>query len=193
MKVICLLGSPRTNGNSSTIAHKFCNTLKKAGSEIEYIELNKLDYKGCQACDACKKNGGECILKDDLEDVFASVKKSDVIVLASPVYFGDVSAQLKGFVDRMRSYRFKEKICKERTLNLEPSKKLVMILSQKAGAKYFNDLYPTYKTLFEGSLGIKVMPLIRGCNLDKKSDASNNANLMNDVESMARKLITVGT
>lgn len=194
MKITCLLGSPRTKGNSATMAHKFCEALKKeTDAEIEYIELNKLNYRGCQACGACKKNHDECVLQDDLADVLASVKESAITILASPVYYGDVSAQLKAFIDRTYSYLvpgYKEKIGKEHISRLQPTSKFVMILSQNASKELCNEIYPKYKILFETFLGIKMMPLIRGCGLDKKTDAINNAELMEQVESAARKFIT---
>lgn len=194
MKVVCLLGSPRINGNSSTMAHKFCETLKEAGAEIKYIELNKLNYRGCQACDACRKTHTQCILKDDLANVLEIAKEADVIVLASPIYFGEVSSQLKGFIDRTYSYIIPDrvgKVDKEPMSRLKQGTRFVMVLAQKASEEVLalDDIYPRYKFLFEMFLGIKEMLLIRGCNLDQQTDAINNIELMSEVESAARKFI----
>ncbi|MGD9505996.1 MAG: flavodoxin family protein [Syntrophobacteraceae bacterium] len=54
MKIICLLGSPRKNGNSAAIAERFCETAKKSGAEVQTFALNELNFRGCQACMACK-------------------------------------------------------------------------------------------------------------------------------------------
>ena len=146
MKVMCLLGSPRINGNSSTMARKFCEVLKESGAEVKYIELNKLTYRGCQACDACKKNSDHCILKDGLSGVLEAVKESDVVILASPIYWGEVTMQLKGFIDRAYSYitaDYQEKVGREHISRLNPDTQFVMILAQKAGEEVLalDDIY----------------------------------------------------
>jgi multimeric flavodoxin WrbA len=195
MKVTCLLGSPRVNGNSSTIARKFCEALAaKIDIEVKYTVLNKLSYKGCQACDACKTTHEQCVLKDDLEDVLNSVKESDVAILASPIYFGEVTAQLKGFIDRTYSYivsDYADKIGKKYISRLKPGTRFVMILSQKAGEEVLalEDIFPRYKFLFDMFLGIKEMQLIRGCNLDKKTDAANDSKLLKRVEAVAKNFL----
>ena len=104
MKIVCLLGSPREKGNSATIANRFCDTAEKLGAEVSTFALNKLEYRGCQGCMACKTKLDKCILEDDLTEVLEAVRETDVLVLATPVYFWDVSSQLKAFIDRTFSY-----------------------------------------------------------------------------------------
>ena len=103
IKIVCLLGSPRPKGNSSTLAKRLCERAKELGAKIQMIHLNKLTYRGCQACMACKTKLDKCILKDDLEKVLESVHGADVLVMASPIYYGEVASQLKTFIDRTLS------------------------------------------------------------------------------------------
>jgi len=65
MKVIGVLGSPRSNGYSSTIARRVLDGARAAGHEVVIYEINKMNVRGCQACRACKDNGVDCILDDD--------------------------------------------------------------------------------------------------------------------------------
>ena len=104
MKIVSLLGSPRPQGNSTAITRRFQDTAANLGAEVRTFELNRLAYRGCQGCCACKQSLDHCILNDDLTEVLNTVAEADVVVLASPVYYGDVSAQLKGFIDRTYSY-----------------------------------------------------------------------------------------
>jgi multimeric flavodoxin WrbA len=97
MKIVSLLGSPRTAGNSSTIANHVLKIAGELGAETRSFELNRLNYQGCQACYACKTKLDRCVLKDDLSEVLAAVSEADAAVLASPVYYGDITSQLKGF------------------------------------------------------------------------------------------------
>lgn len=194
MKVVCLLGSPRVNGNSTTMARKFCEILKNAGAAIQYVSLNKLNYRGCQACEACKKTLDHCVLKDDLTDVLTDVSTSDVIIFASPVYFGDVSAQLKGFIDRTYSYisaGYADKISKPDISRLKPGKKAVMIFTQNAACDYHEDIFLQYKSLFKTFLGIDDMLLIRECDFRKLTDLKDHPGVMEKIELAAQQLLDV--
>lgn len=100
MKVVCLLGSPKPKGNSAFLAERFCSAAEARGAGVETFSLNQLNYRGCQACMACKTKHDRCVLKDDLEPVLDAVRQTDALVLATPVYYGEVTSQMKGFIDR---------------------------------------------------------------------------------------------
>jgi multimeric flavodoxin WrbA len=133
MKITCILGSPRTNGNSAAIADKFCKTAELKAAEVTRFELNKMNYRGCQGCMACKSKYDKCVLKDDLGEVLDSVRNSDITVLASPVYFGDFTSQAKGFIDRTYS-NLKPTFYTdpENASRLNKGSKLIVILAQGA-------------------------------------------------------------
>ena len=104
MKIVAVLGSPRPQGNSSTLARAFLQAAGERGAEITEYLLNQMDFQGCQGCGGCKTKSETCILEDDLTPVLQAVRDADLLVLASPVYFGDLSGQLKCFFDRTYSY-----------------------------------------------------------------------------------------
>src|SRR5208337_1623588 len=146
MKILCLLGSPREKGNSATIANRFCKTAEGLGAEVKSFTLNNLQYRGCQGCMACKTKLDRCALNDDLTEVLDAVRETDVLVLASPVYFWDISSQLKTFIDRTFSYLVPDLMTNPRRTRLEPGKKLVFILSQNnPDRSSFADIYPKFQ------------------------------------------------
>ena len=104
MKVLCVQGSPRKKGNSATIARKFLEVAEDRGATIETYMLNDLDFKPCQACYACKTKLEHCALKDDLTPVLKALGECDLVVIATPVYYSDISAQTKAFIDRTFSF-----------------------------------------------------------------------------------------
>lgn len=164
MKIVTLLGSPRSQGNSSTIANRISETAAKLGAETSTFELNRLSYRGCQACYACKKGHDECVLKDDLAQVLAAVKEADLVVLASPVYYGDISSQLKGFVDRTFSY-----LVADYTTNPEPSrlgaKKMIMVLTQgHPDEASFAEIFPRYEGFLKWQ-NFTDIRLVRACGI----------------------------
>lgn len=99
--VLIVLGSPRKNGNSTALAKRAADGAKSAGAECETICLHEMHIKPCNACDYCLKRPGHvCILKDDMQKLYPKLIKADVIVMAGPVYWFTVSAQIKLFMDR---------------------------------------------------------------------------------------------
>ena len=99
-RVLIISASPRRSGNSDLMAEQFKKGAVEAGNTVEKIFLANKKIGYCLACDYCKKNNGICVQKDDMTDLLNSMMLADVIVLASPVYFYNVSAQLKTFMDR---------------------------------------------------------------------------------------------
>jgi multimeric flavodoxin WrbA len=102
MRVLAVNGSPRLNGNTRKALEIVLGELKAAGIEGEIINICEKDIHGCKACGACGRNKDKrCIRTDD--DVNAYIEKmcaADGIILGSPTYFGNMTAQMKAFIDR---------------------------------------------------------------------------------------------
>jgi multimeric flavodoxin WrbA len=125
MKIVAVLGSPRPKSNGSALARIVMDTAAQMGAETSEFVLNKLAFKGCQACESCKQKLDHCVLKDELTPVLEAVKQADAVILATPNYFGEVSGQFKSFFDRTYSY-----LTPERTSRLQPGKSSVFVLAQ---------------------------------------------------------------
>ena len=100
MKIIAFNGSPRKNANTQTLVEAVLKGAESKGAETRLINLNELNIKGCQGCEACKKDLGKCFVKDDLSPLLKEMAECDAVVLGTPVYYYQVSAQLKALVDR---------------------------------------------------------------------------------------------
>jgi multimeric flavodoxin WrbA len=164
MKIVALLGSPRSDKNSATIARRFLAAAARLGAETRSFELNRLAYRGCQGCYACKQTLDRCVLEDDLSAVLDAVQEADAVVLASPVYYGDVTAQLKGFIDRTFAYLKPDYPTNPQPSRLTP-KKLVFILTQgHPDEALFADIFPRYDTFLRW-MGFTDSRLIRACGI----------------------------
>lgn len=97
-KVLILSGSPRKGGNSDVLCDQFAKGALEVGNEVEKIRVADKHIGYCRACYACKT--GACVLKDDMAEVLQKMIDADVLVLASPVYFYSIDAQLKAVIDR---------------------------------------------------------------------------------------------
>jgi multimeric flavodoxin WrbA len=99
-RVLILAGSPRKGGNSDLLCEQFRHGAEKAGHQVEKIGLRDKQINYCVACDACQKNGGACVQQDDMTDILDRMIAADVIVMATPVYFYTMNAQMKTLIDR---------------------------------------------------------------------------------------------
>lgn len=97
--VLILSGSPRKNGNSDALCDQFMKGAQEAGHQVEKIRVAEKKIGFCRACYACRDTG-KCAIRDDMEGVLQKIIDADVLVLASPVYFYSIDAQLKALIDR---------------------------------------------------------------------------------------------
>ncbi len=98
-RVIILVGSPRTNGNTVKIVEHVDEILRKEGVQTEIQILDHIDIYPCHNCGSCE-DAGECIQRDDMGSLWEKIESSDGLVLASPTYYSAVTAQMKTFIDR---------------------------------------------------------------------------------------------
>lgn len=103
MKALAYNGSPRKNGNTSTLIQAVFKQLNKEGIETEEINIGLKNYKGCIGCMKCAElKNGRCIINsDDLNDQIEKIKKADALILGSPIYCANISGQMKTFIDRV--------------------------------------------------------------------------------------------
>ena len=105
MYVLAINGSPRKNWNTATLLNKALEGAASQGATTELIHLYDLNYKGCISCFACKlKDGtsyGKCAYQDDLSPVLEKIDNADAVILGSPIYFGNVSGEMRSLMERM--------------------------------------------------------------------------------------------
>lgn len=99
-KVLILSGSPRKGGNSDILCDEFMRGAVESGNAVEKIRVSEKKVAPCSACYFCKDSGGKCVHKDDMAEILQKMIDADVLVLASPVYFYSIDAQLKAVIDR---------------------------------------------------------------------------------------------
>jgi multimeric flavodoxin WrbA len=99
-KVLIVLSSPRKNGNSTILAEKAAEGIAAAGGTSETIRLSELNIRPCQACGHCRRDPGGCIVDDDMQRIYPMLNEADALLISSPIYMFNISAQLKLFMDR---------------------------------------------------------------------------------------------
>lgn len=103
IKIIAIIGSPRKGGNTDVLVREAGKKAEALGAEVEYIELRKLKIRDCIACEKCAETM-QCVVKDDMQDLYPKLEKAQGIILGSPTYFYSVTGIMKCFLDRLYAY-----------------------------------------------------------------------------------------
>ncbi len=189
MKIACLLGSPRLNGNCAVFLNRFRDAALALGAEVDYYALRSMNYRGCLGCLGCKTKSERCVVKDDLTPVLESVREAEALVMATPVYLREMTSLLRAFVERTYSFFLPDFHANPRPSRLKPGKKLVFIQVQgQADDKLFADIFPRIEPLFK-RYGYAEMHVARICGVRKMGDAEAAKEALTLMEDIAERLI----
>ncbi len=164
MKVLGILGSPRRGGNSEILLDK---ALEGAGAaDTDKFILNDLKFSPCQECGGCAQTG-ICVLKDDLQAVYGKIDQAGALILASPIFFGSLPAQVKAMIDRYQCrWVAKYVLGKKET---KPAKKGALILVGATNKEsFFKNAESIVKNFFAVA-GIKFQQHLYCPNIDAKA------------------------
>ena len=102
MKVLILQASPRANGNTAWMAEEYKKAAEAAGHEVTLVNVSKKKIAGCLACEYCHNKGnGVCIQKDDMQELYPMMAEAEALVLAAPIYYFTLAAQIQAPIQRM--------------------------------------------------------------------------------------------
>src|SRR3989338_242360 len=113
MNVLGISSSPRKGGNSDVLLDEALAGASSAGATVAKIVLNDLTFRPCQECGGCDTTG-ICVVRDDMGGVYEKFAEADIVILASPIFFGSLSAQLKMMIDRFQCAWVKKYLLKKR-------------------------------------------------------------------------------
>lgn len=158
MDILILNGSPRKNGNTKFMIDAFVEGAGK-DSDIKVINVCEKNIGGCLACEYCHNEGnGECIQKDDMQEVYGDLQKCEMIILASPVYYHNFSGQLQCAINRIYAL--------DRPANL---KRASLFLSSESENVYDGAVYE-YKNSFLNYLKLENMGIYTAAGEKNKSE-----------------------
>jgi multimeric flavodoxin WrbA len=186
-KALILIGSPRKKGSTAVLAGEAERALQDQGIETETVFLNDLKIRGCQACYWCKKNDvAECAVKDDMQKIHQLMKECDGMIVASPIYFGGVTAQTKAWLDRMFPY-----IGMDVSPKMPAGKKVSFIFTQnQPDARLFETPIKTFMHMV-GLTGLSVKDHLVAYDLDSgvKPPVTEKMEFMDKAYRIGRELL----
>ena len=137
--IVVLIGSMRKGGNTDMLAHRFAEGAMK-NNHVDVVSVADYKVNPCIGCNRCyTSDGNRCFQKDDMEEIYEKLSKTDILVIASPVYFYGISSQLKAVIDRLHAP----------VRNTFPIRKLGLLL---VGATTVPNLFNAIDTQYESTL-----------------------------------------
>lgn len=149
MNILVLNGSPRPEGNTKMMIAAFQEGAVSSGHQVTVVDVCRKKINGCLACEYCHTKGhGVCVQKDDMQEIYDFLQETDMLVLASPIYYHGISGQLKCAIDRFYSAAYPMKPAR--------LKKVAMILSSGDPDMYDGALF-SFQGDFLDYLGLENM------------------------------------
>ena len=153
MYLLGISGSPKRESFTGLLLDKALEGTLASGAQAEKIILNDLTFRPCQECGGCDKTG-VCILDDDMKSVYERLARAEAVIVASPIYFGSITAQLKAMIDRCNSLWVSKYMLKNNPFTKKRSRGLFLCVGGRDSRVYFEDAKKIIKVFFV-TLGIE--------------------------------------
>lgn len=149
MKAICIIGSPKSDGSTAYVTDKIIEGMKVNNINVKRYVLGEMDIKYCKGCRKCCESK-KCIQNDDMNIIINDLLESDIVIIASPSYWGDVTGQLKVFFDRSMP------LCDTNGGTIIPKGKVGVSVAVRTGNRVEENMHLIYAIEhYYGHLGIK--------------------------------------
>ena len=186
MKVLGILGSPRRGGNSELLLDKVLQGAESFDLETEKIVLNELKFSPCQECDGCAKTG-KCTIKDDMQIVYKKLNDADAIILATPIFFGSLSAQVKAMIDRYQCLWVAKNVLGKRETKTAKNGFLILVSAANRD-KFFKNAESIVKNFF-AVLDIEFKFFFYCPNIDKKGKILEHPDCLKEAYKLGKALV----
>ncbi len=190
MKVLALNGSPRKGGNTDILLQEALGGVKEMNGDVMVYHLNSMSLTPCQQCSECD-DSGHCVIDDDMQSIYSDIITADRIIVASPIFFFSVSAQLKILIDRCQPFWSQKYIHKKPIPEGPFGRKglLVLVGGMKQIGK--NEGYHCAEVVvraFFRSINVPQHTTMMYDNIDEKGAVKNHPTALRDVHAAGKLL-----
>jgi len=185
VKVLGIMGSPRIKGNTDLLLDEALKGAESQGAGVEKIIVDRLKIAPCREYYGCNRDGN-CVIRDDMDDIYPKLLEADVVIVASPMFFYGITAQAKALIDRSQALWARKHV-----LHQDPPgsnrKGAFIAVGATRGKELFTGSILTVKYFF-GTIGVKYVEelLIRG--IDKKGEIKEHPTALKDAFELGKRL-----
>ncbi len=169
MKAICIVGSPNEQGSTAFLVRSVIDGMRAVGIDATMHVLGTMNIGYCDGCRVCETSR-RCVLRDDMDLLLAGILESDIVLLASPSYWGDVTGQMKVFIDRSLP------LCNAATGDTPvPTGKVGVAVATRAGSSQgeTQHIVDTFEHYF-GHLGISLVAVLTAEGVGRLADVEHD-------------------
>lgn len=190
MKVLGIVGSRRKNGNTAYLVQQALDAIECKEIETELILLGNYNIRGCTGCEGCKDTY-KCVIMDDMQKLYPRILEADAIIIGSPTYFYNITADMKAFIERLYCFQ----------VFAEDDRSVWSSINEVLGGKYAvvisiceqndeKDMGFTAEAMSKPleDLGYRVVETVKILNLFKKGDVLQNQDALEQVKRAGKKL-----
>ncbi|SHH73427.1 Multimeric flavodoxin WrbA [Clostridium collagenovorans DSM 3089] len=183
MKAICIIGSPKSNGSTACIMDTIIEGMKESNIEVRRYVLGDMDINYCKGCMQCYKTK-KCIQDDDMNIIIEDLLDADIVLIASPSYWGDVTGQLKVFFDRSTP------LSDTNGETLVPKGKIGVSIAVRTGTRVEENIH-LINTIehYYGHLGINPVEGFTVERVQFKEDFKQNAEKVKEALDLGKRLV----
>jgi len=185
MKILGIMGSPRVKGNTDLLLEEALRGARSRQAEVEKLAVDRLKIAPCREYYGCLRDG-KCVIRDDMDAIYDKLMEADGIIVASPIFFYSVSAQLKLLIDRCQALWARKYVLKQPPRR--PGRKGAFIaVGATRGERLFEGTVLTIRYFFQAvDVEYAGELLIRG--VDKRGEIKEHPDLLNAAYELGRKL-----
>ncbi len=187
MKVLGIMGSPRIKGNTELLLDEALEGTRSQQAEVEKIVVDKLKITPCREYYGCLQDGN-CVIRDDMDDIYPKLLGADAIIVASPIFFYAVSAQMLAFISRCQALWARKYVLKN--LDVPLRKGAFIAVGATRGEKLFEGPILTVKYFFK-AINVEYTDelLIRG--VDKRGEIKEHPTALADAFEVGKRLVSL--
>ena len=185
MKVLGIMGSPRIRGNTDLLLDEALKGARNHGAQVEKIIVDKLKVSPCREYYGCLRDG-DCVIRDDMDGIYSKLLDSDAVIVASPIFFYGLTAQLKALIDRCQALWARKYILKQ-DLPGSGRKGVFIAVGATRGKKLFDGAILTVKYFFE-AIGVKYVDELLVTGVDKRGEIEEHPTALSDAFELGKRL-----
>ncbi len=189
MKVIAFHGSPRVKGNSELLLNETIKAIEEEGHEVTLFRAAQMSISPCLNCGGCDDTG-ECVVQDDMDDVYQAIREGERFVLASPIFFFSLTAQIKALIDRCQAF-WCEKYLLKKPIPEGPNGRRGLLLlvggmKRESGYKCSN----TTATAFFRTISVQEHETLSFAEIDAMGEIKKHPTALKDAYDAGKKLVS---
>jgi multimeric flavodoxin WrbA len=188
LKVLGIMGSPRIRGNTDLLLDEALRGAQSQQAETEKIIVDKLKISPCREYYGCLRDG-DCVIRDDMDDIYPKLLSADAMIVASPIFFYALSAQLKALIDRCQALWARKYVLK--SLNVPLRKGAFIAVGATGGEKLFEGAILTVKYFFK-AVNIEYADELLIRRVDKRGDIKKHPTALADALELGKRLVLPG-